>query len=268
MSLDFSGYLLQAVPDVYPVLLTLGSWRLYAYDAMLVAAFLAAIELGNRRCRQRGLPMPVVYRGEILLFLSGYFGSQLLELGMAWRGGYPGWLGDVLVGSDAKAFYSGFLAAFATCWLYCLVMGLPFPMCAAIAAPSIALGQAIGRLGCLLAGCCYGGPSTLPWAVAFPLTAPDSLARHPTQLYEAGLCLLLFAVLTWYYAREFRPTGGVIALYSYGYGFSRFGLELLRDDPRGPVFFGMFSVSQVIALVVISLALPAHLWLLWRRRAP
>lgn len=123
----------------------------------------------------------------------------------------------------------------------------------------VPLGHAIGRVGCLLGGCCWGSRCALPWAVTYtdpvahqyngtPLYDP----RHPTVIYEAGLELVNFAVGLLLWRR--RPAGWVIFAYWMGvYGIERFFLEFLRDDPRGGV--GGISTSQWIGLFIAAVAI-------------
>ena len=107
-------------------------------------------------------------------------------------------------------------------------------------APGIALGHVVGRLGCLLAGCCYGTPTTLPWAITFtnPLAAanvgtPLGVPLHPTQLYDAGAELLILIVLL-VTERRGRPFAGrTFWLYMLLYAISRFVVEFYRGDDRG-----------------------------------
>lgn len=162
------------------------------------------------------------------------------------------------------------------------------------AATWMPLGHALGRLGCLLAGCCWGAPSGVPWALRFPSSSvaygvgevphegDHTVPLHPTQLYEALGLLLLFAVLLWLRRRRgIEAPWRQVARYAIGYGLLRFVVEMFRGDPsRGLLFEGrvpwladclglpaeqplLLSVSQAIALAMIA----AGLWAL-RREPP
>jgi phosphatidylglycerol:prolipoprotein diacylglycerol transferase len=127
-------------------------------------------------------------------------------------------------------------------------------------APGIALGHVVGRLGCLLAGCCYGRPTGLPWGLTFtdPVAAsnvgtPLGVPLHPTQLYDAGAELLILAVLLIFERRGRTFAGRTFWLYVLLYAISRFIVEIYRGDPRGLVF-GM-STSQFVSLLVLPIAL-------------
>jgi len=128
-----------------------------------------------------------------------------------------------------------------------------------------------GRLGCLAAGCCYGKPTDVPWAIVFtnPLAAsnvgtPLGIPLHPTQLYEAGAALIILALLL-ATERRGRPfPGRTFWAYMFLYAISRYIIEMYRGDPRGNVF-GMFSTSQFISIVLAPLSLVMLFWLSRRR---
>jgi phosphatidylglycerol:prolipoprotein diacylglycerol transferase len=139
-------------------------------------------------------------------------------------------------------------------------------------APGIALGHVVGRVGCVFAGCCFGKPADVPWAITFtnevanrtsltPLHTP----LHPTQLYEAGAeLLILIALLAT--ERRGRPfPGRTFWSYMLVYGLSRFVIEFYRGDPRGAI--GALSTSQFVSVLLIPLSI-VMLIVLSRRRSP
>ena len=140
---------------------------------------------------------------------------------------------------------------------------LPAWETADLSAPAIALGQAIGRIGCFMAGDDYGRPTDLPWAVAFHHPdaadiggAPLGIRLHPVQLYESLICLLLFFFLV-RLARHKKFDGEIILAYSSLYALARYFLEFLRGDvDRGFVLGGLLSTSQVIAVIALIICIP------------
>ena len=122
----------------------------------------------------------------------------------------------------------------------------------------VILGQAIGRLGCFSAGCCWGKPTHLPWAVAFTgvysaraVGTPMDTPLHPTQLYESFAAFLIFFFLLWLAPRK-RFNGQVTLAYVALYSAVRFAIEFVRGDPdRGAWFHGAVSTSQLIAIVLL-----------------
>ena len=175
--------------------------------------------------------------------------------------------------TSAGDFYGGFIGGLAAAVIFFWRNpSVPVWRAADLCAPAIALGQAIGRIGCFMAGDDYGRPASVPWAVAF--TDPDAAAiggaplgvpLHPVQLYESAVCLLLFAFLV-RVSRRKRFDGEVILAYTLLYAMARFALELFRGDAdRGFVANGLLSTSQFIALVLGSATIA--LWLVRRRKA-
>jgi phosphatidylglycerol:prolipoprotein diacylglycerol transferase len=173
--------------------------------------------------------------------------------------------------TSAGDFYGGFIGALiASAFFFRRHPQLPFWRTADLCGPAIALGQAIGRIGCLMAGDDYGRPAQLPWAVTF--TDPDAASiggaplgvpLHPVQLYESIVCLILFAGLV-RLSRRKRFDGEVILAYTIWYAIARFGLEFFRGDAdRGFVFGGLLSTSQFIAAILCPAAI-----ILWLFRRP
>ncbi|MGC4065862.1 MAG: prolipoprotein diacylglyceryl transferase [Polyangiaceae bacterium] len=154
----------------------------------------------------------------------------------------------------------------------------PFLRAADMAGFAIPLGLAFGRMGCLLAGCCFGRPFEGPWGISFPKFSPasdkqaqlgllpssahESLAVHPTQLYESASALAIAAfLLLWFHPRK-RYDGQVFLAFVALYATARFIIEFLRSDDRGGSF-GL-STSQLIGLLLLAASVSAH-FLLVRR---
>ena len=151
-------------------------------------------------------------------------------------------------------FYGGFIAATAACILYLRKHRMPFLPVADASSLGIMLGLAFGRLGCTSAGCCFGKPSTLPWAITFTdpaCLAPLHVPLHPTQIYESIGSFAIFGFL--YATRDRFKTPGVrFWTMLILYGAARSFFEIFRDDPRG--FVGPFSESQVVSAALIAYA--------------
>jgi phosphatidylglycerol:prolipoprotein diacylglycerol transferase len=168
-----------------------------------------------------------------------------------------GALGELM--RSAGVFYGGLIGAIAAAVVLIRKKGIPFWTLVDAAAPCVALGQAIGRLGCFSAGCCWGREAHVPWAVTFtnPIAernvgVPLGIPLHPTQLYEsvgtAILCVLLIKL------ERRRFPGETFARYLLGYAVLRGTIEIFRGDPRGTVL-STVSTSQFIAVLGILAAL-------------
>lgn len=161
-------------------------------------------------------------------------------------------------------FYGGVIVAIGMGYLFLLRAGLDRKGAFGdYAAAGLAFGIFVGRLGCFLAGCCYGTPTDLPWAVEFPAGhATHGAAVHPVQLYDALYGLVVFALCLWYYPRR-RFAGELFGYLIMSYAVWRFGTEVLRGDgDRGVWLAGALSTSQLVSLAV----LPVTLFFFWRER--
>lgn len=154
-------------------------------------------------------------------------------------------------------FYGALLFAIPGALWYCRRKRLDFLAVGDLVAPGVLVGQAIGRVGCFLEGCCYGAATAGPLGVRFP---GHALARHPTQLYESAADLAIAALLWFVLRPRTRGRGELFGWMLALYGAARAAIELLRDDPRGGL--GPLSTSQLLAIPAIALGV----WLVARAR--
>jgi phosphatidylglycerol---prolipoprotein diacylglyceryl transferase len=232
----------------------------WAYGFMLATAFSVGLLLTQRLAEQDGLPKGAVYRLGLCLIPSGILGGKLMLIITNWQFFRGDWQ-RVLTPESIQAsggFLGGFLMALAVSAILMRVWRLPWLKTADVFAPSIALGYAITRIGCFLAGCCWGRPTT-SWigvrftAEAHRLTAvPVDGMLVPTQLIEVGENLLIFATLLWLRKRR-GFDGQIVLVYILLYSFARFTIEFWRNEPRGWVL-GL-SISQFISAIIFPLAL-------------
>jgi phosphatidylglycerol:prolipoprotein diacylglycerol transferase len=187
---------------VYPELFKLGPVTVYTYGVLLAAAYLLGLRLAMSRAKSRGLDPNRALDLGIAIIISALVGAKLLLLLVDFDRfrQNPGELFSIV--RSGGVFYGGLIAAVAVAFWYMWRHKMPLWTTCDVFAPGIALGHAVGRLGCLMAGCCYGRPDrTCPWAITFTnpeaaanVGTPLGVALHPTQLYESaaeGLILLL-----------------------------------------------------------------------------
>ena len=255
-----------------PMLGSVGPLTIYTYGVLLAAAYLGGLQLAMIRGRRRGLDSTRVLDLGIYIIISALVGAKLLLLVTDFRSfaDNPRALLDLL--RSGGVFYGGLIVAVAVALLYIRRIGLPLWTTCDVFAPGIALGHVVGRLGCFFAGCCYGKPTTVPWAITFtnPYAAanvgtPLNVPLHPTQLYEAAAEALILVVLLATESRGRRFPGRTFWLYMLMYAISRYIIEMFRGDPRGTVF--IFSTSQFISVLLVPLAI-AMLVYLGRQESP
>ena len=216
---------------------------IYWYGVMIAAAFLACITHLALLGRREGRPYAFVSDFGFWVMVSGIIGARsayvLANLNYFIQD--PALI--IRVDQGGLIYYGGFIGAALAAVIYARVKRTPFRPFADFVITALPLGQAIGRIGCTLNGCCYGTPSTVPWCVVV-----NGVERHPTPLYESILCLGIYGILLWYYRQRPR-SGRVFALYLILYPLVRFLLEFLRGDERLQ-WIGM-HVAQEISLILL-----------------
>ena len=252
---------------MYPELFSVGSVTLYTYGLLLAVSYLLGLWLAMARAKQRGLNANRVLDLGIYIIIAALVGAKLLllivDFDQYWND--PRQLMSLL--QSAGVFYGGLILAVTVAFWYILRHGLPLWTTCDVFAPAIALGHVTGRLGCLAAGCCYGKPTDVPWAIVFtnPLAAnqgtPLGIPLHPTQLYEAGAELLILVLLLATERRGKPFPGRTFWAYLFLYAVSRYVIEIYRGDPRGVVPWLDISTSQFISLVLAPLSLFMLFWL-------
>ena len=256
---------------MYPELFKVGPFTVYTYGVLLAASYLLGLRLAMWRAKKWGLDPNRVLDLGIYIIIAALVGAKLLLLVVDFdQFRNPREL--LNLARLGGVFYGGLLLAVGVAFWYIHRHRLPFWTTCDVFAPGIALGHVTGRLGCLAAGCCYGKPTDMPWAIVFtnPLAAanvgtPLGIPLHPTQIYEAGASLIILALLLATERRGRRFAGRTFWSYMFLYAVSRYVIEIYRGDPRGTVF-GMFSTSQFISVVLAPLSLIMLVWL--SRRAP
>ena len=238
----------------------IGPLSLPTYGALLAIAFLVALWVVARQAKREGLDPVIITDLAVWALIGGLVGARLLLVIVDWEHyrQSPRELWSLM--QSAGVFYGGLIGGIAVGVWYVVRHKLSVWRVADVAAPAVILGQAIGRLGCLAAGCCFGRPTDVPWAVTFrdiqaarSLGTPVDTPLHPTQIYESMAAALIFVFLIWL-ARRKRFHGQVAAAYVILYSIARFGLEFYRGDrARGFPFDGPLSTSQLIALVLLAL---------------
>jgi phosphatidylglycerol:prolipoprotein diacylglycerol transferase len=255
---------------VYPRLLTLPAFELFGrtlgpfglptYGVMLAIAFLAGLWVASRQAKRAGLDSNRVVDLAVWVLIAGLLGAKLMLLAVDWPFYSRNPREIVSLLRVGGIFYGGLLAAIPVAFWYARRHGLPAWATADVLAPGVIVGQAIGRLGCLAAGCCYGRPAHVPWAVTFTdghvrdVGTPMDTPLHPTQIYESLAAFLIFFFLLWL-ARRKSFHGQVVVAYVATYSVARFVVEYFRGDAeRGLLFGGALSTSQIVAVVLVAAA--------------
>lgn len=244
-----------------PRLIEIGPFTLYSFGLMVILGFGAGLWLAARLARQRGLPGEAFLDAAVLTLFASVIGARLLFVALNWSEYSRSLLEVAALWRGGMSFHGGVIAGVLSGALYMRHRGLPVGAMADAAAPGLAVGYALGRVGCFLNGCCYGVPTDLPWGVRFPVAGADpSLHYHPAQVYATVINLLLAVALVKAYQRPHR-VGQILALYVTGYSVYRFLIESLRKGVTADVFAFGLTEAQVFSLVSLTLGMAWWLWL-------
>lgn len=241
---------------MYPTLFRIGEFEITTFGVLVATGALVGLWLYGRELTRSGLPQAAA-DAAVAGVLGGLAGAKLL-----WsieHAGEEPFLSLVL-SRGGMSWFGGLLGGVGTAIVMMRRSRVALLPAIAAATPALAIGHAIGRVGCFLVGDDYGGPSDLPWAVAFPLgLPPTNVPVHPTQLYEAfGLVLIALLLLRW--RRQGVPDSRVLGGYFVMAGTLRFLIEFIRVNDR---IVGPLTLAHLISLGVAVVGLG----LLARRRS-
>ena len=251
---------------MFPKLITIGKFFIPTYGTLVALGFLLGLWITVRLARRAKLPIEPVTNLAIYCALAGLVGAKLFMVLFDFRDYWDGT--RQLLSLDtlqaAGVYQGGFLLALLTAILYMRHHRLPMLDTCDVFAPGLAAGQAIGRLGCFAAGCCWGTECNRPWAVTFKNLQAHELTNvplgsplHPAQLYEVFADALIFAALYWMIRRPHRA-GAIIGGYLVLYSSARFAIEFFRYHEQG-LHFGLswtqwISLGTLVAGLVLLVA--------------
>lgn len=229
-------------------LLTIGPFTVYGYGLMIAIGIVAGCLTAEYRAGKQRLDSDQIFPMILWCLLGGFFAAKILFWITEWKSiaEDPGFMMETL--SSGFVVFGGIIGGIFTGWLYCRIKKLTFFKYADVILPSVALVQGFGRIGCFLAGCCYGKETEGILSVTFQESAyaPNHVALIPAQLYSSGLDFLHFFLLVMI-ARNKKSDGQVTAGYLIFYSVGRFIIEFFRGDIiRGSV--GVLSTSQFISI--------------------
>lgn len=278
-----------------PVLLHLGPIPIYSFGVMAALGFLAGDFALTLECRRRGIDPGLADSLVVWGALAGFGGSRIYDVFDNWSS-YMAHPWSIVLSGSGFVWYGGLIGGIISTWLVARHYKLRFVTVADMCAAPLILGQAFGRMGCLLSGDGdWGLPSTLPWAMAFPQAIvgwhgdlhlkdggfiPATVLKldphgmlvdgffpgvrvHPAPLYEVLMFLAIFAVM-WSMRARSSFAGQQLCLYLILAGVERLLVEFLRINPRA--LWGL-SEAQLISLVMIPVGVAAWFWLAGRQPA-
>jgi phosphatidylglycerol:prolipoprotein diacylglycerol transferase len=241
---------------MFPKLISIGSFYIPTYGVLVATGFLTGLLVMMRLAKRAGMNADNVTNLAFYCAIAGVLGAKLFmflfDLPQYIQD--PGQIFTIETLQAAGVFHGGFIVALITAVVVMRRHKMPLLPTMDVFAPGIVIGQAIGRIGCFAAGCCWGTECDLPWGVRFrsDFAAPVPLNKtlHPVQLYESALNVIVFVILYRMCTKEHRP-GQVIGWYLVLYSSVRFFVEFFRVHEQALV--GPFSITQWISLGLLAL---------------
>lgn len=255
---------------MHPILVQFFGFSIHSYGVMLAAGFVVGISLAAREAVRIGVDPEKVLNLSFWILVSSIIGSRLFHCIVF----YPQYIADPLrvlkLWEGGLVFYGGFLGALLAGFVYCRVQKLNYWELGDLLMPSVMLGLVFGRIGCTLAGCCYGKACGPDFGLGITFDNPLGLGvkntpLYPTQVLSAINGFVIFLLL-WLYRKKKRFHGELVAICLVVYGITRSLIEILREDPRGFLHLGplLLSESQVVSAFLLLFA--AYVLIVVRRR--
>jgi len=246
---------------VHPILLKVGPLTLRSYGVMVALGVLFGAVWVRRDFLRRRLPDDLFYDLLMVTIAFGVLGARLLYVALHWETYRTNLPSVVMIWADGGlSFHGAIVGGILAGWWLTRRYKVSFWQVADAVAPALALGHAIGRIGCFLNGCCYGVPTTMPWGVAFhnPALGIDTLPSHPTQLYESVGLFAMFVLLA-RYSRQPAYEGAVFVWWAILYAALRFVVEFWRAGATARAVNGL-TEAQWLSLTIFALAVAYHRW--------
>ena len=247
---------------MHPDLFSIGPLTLHTYGLFVALGFIAGILITIKLAKAAGIDSNSVLDMGFIIILSGLIGSRLVYLIIKLPDYITRPLDIFKIWEGGLVFSGGLVAVIIVMLLYVKRHGYNIWTIGDLWAPAAAIGQSIGRIGCFCAGCCFGKPTDVPWAVTFTNTetiATYNVPIHPTQLYSSLSSLLIFGILLLIHSKK-KFEGQVFLCFLILHQTTRLFLEQFRGDSRGVVTDGL-TFTQLIAIVVIVSSIAALFFL-------
>jgi len=235
-----------------PVLIQIGDIAIPSYGIMLVVSFLFAIIFVKRAAKKADISPIIIENLAFYLMLGVIIGGRILYVMFHWAQYENDILDIIRIWEGGMMFFGGFIGGFLAGMIYLNKQKISVFEIADIVAPAIALGLFFTRIGCFLNGCCFGTPSTLPWAIKFPAycvagaSPVGDQTLHPTQIYTSLFGLALFFFLNNKLNKK-HGRGEIFSFYLMFHGAFRFGVDFIRYSENNANFW----INQIIALALI-----------------
>ncbi|MBL9167955.1 MAG: prolipoprotein diacylglyceryl transferase [Verrucomicrobiales bacterium] len=248
---------------MHKIALELGSFTIHWYGVFVGLGCLMGLWTASRRGLLDRFAPDKAYDVGLWILLGALIGARTLYVTSYWEEEFASksWLAVLNIRQGGLVFYGGFIGSCLAVILYCWLKREPLWRLADMLAPSISLGSAFGRIGCLMTGCCYGKACSLPWGIHFPSDHPTfGTSVHPTQIYDSLINLAVYGGLEYAY-RHKRFDGQIFALWLILYPIARSLTELFRGDYPQRYIGGILTPAQLLSVGILAVGVVLYRFL-------
>ena len=236
---------------------TIGKFTIHGYGLMIAIGVIVAVLVAIYRAKKAGIDPEVVLDLVLIGLICGFGGGKILYLIVEWKDFIKSPM--TYLGGGGFVVYGGIILALIVGAVYFTLKKKDPLIVMDLIMPEVSIAQGFGRIGCFLAGCCYGRITDSVFGVVFPegSLAPAGVKLIPTQLIMSAGNFLIAGILL-IAATKLKKRGQILSLYLILYAIGRFAVEFLRNDHRGAV--GVFSTSQFISLFIVIIGIGLFVW--------
>lgn len=243
---------------MYPVLFKCQLFTIYTYGVFVALAFFVSSWLVSLEAKKRGFDDNVIYNLCVLLLVSGIISARIFYVVLSWDYFKADPLEIIKLQHGGLVWFGGLIGAVISSALFLKINRLPVIQMIDLFAPYVALGQAIGRIGCFFNGCCHGKEGSV--GIFFPL---QERILFPSQLIDSAFLLFIFVILK-YLGPRLR-VGMVFVSYLILASMQRFFMEFFRGDER-PFYWGL-SIYQWISILIFAVGVITYIILSWKKKS-
>ena len=241
-------------------ILKIGKFTIHGYGLMIAIGILVAVGISIWRAKKKKMDPEPILDIVLIAMIGGFLGGKILYLIVDWKNFIASTDKMKYLGGSGFVVYGGIILAVTVSFVYFkFIKKLDFLSYIDLVMPQVSVAQGFGRIGCFLAGCCYGAHTESAIGVVFPegSLAPAGVKLWPTQIMMA-VGNLIIAGLLYLAGMKFKKKGQIIGLYLILYAIGRFGIEFFRNDYRGAV--GVLSTSQFISIFMCAIGVALFVW--------
>jgi len=246
---------------MYNDLFHIGKLTIHGYGTMIAVGVLVAVAVAIFRCKKKQIDPEPILDLVLIALIGGFLGGKLLFILVSVIDDPKAFAQNPMayLGGSGFVVYGGIIFAVCVAVVYFKIKKMDFLTYWDMIMPEVSIAQGFGRIGCFLAGCCYGAVTHSPIGVVFPQgsLAPAGVKLWPTQLMMSAGNFIIAGILI-LAAFKLKKRGQIGSLYLILYAIGRFGIEFLRNDHRGAV--GVFSTSQFISLFIVVIGIALFIW--------